>query len=112
MASGKHDFVTLISEYSINYRDISDEIRFRVLLRSNLILGIERWYLQVYKEKDAIFTHFLKEGSVELQYDCMLRKLQLDCQDMSFVDKLIKKIIVGRHDFGNGYGISWFYEYE
>lgn len=111
-SSSKYNIMTCIDSFNLNYRDIDDEIKFTVLLSSNHILRTERWYLQVYKDKRVFFTHFIKQDSLSWKHSTPLRMMQIDFQDMSFIDKIIKDIIVDKYDFGNGFGSYWSFKYE
>lgn len=110
--SSRWNVMTCMHEYTLHYRDINNGIKVTVLLRSDTFSGFERWYLQVYNGEEIFFTHFVKQESVGKEQCTPLRMGQLDFQDLSFIDKIIMKIISNEYDFGDGYGDDWFYFYK
>ncbi|CAM4430682.1 hypothetical protein SAMN06265348_1251 [Pedobacter westerhofensis] len=110
--SSKYNIMTCVSEYRFNYSNISDEIKFKVLLISNPFRKEELWGLEVYKDNEPFFTHIIKKDPISLQHDTAIRMMQLDFQDVSFIEIIIKEIIKNKYDFQDGYGSYWFYEYE
>jgi hypothetical protein len=110
--SSEYDAMTCVSQYSFNYRNLLNEIKFKVLLISNPADKVEIWGLQVYKFEEPFFTHILKKDRVNSYDNTALRMMQLDFHDVSFVETIIKKVISNKYDFKDGFGIHWFYQYQ
>ena len=111
--SSKHNLMTGLQEYSINYSDKNDVIRFTVYLRSIPMLKLERWYLTVNNEQGApVFTHFLAEEMLPEVSDPDMRIGILDFQDLSSIDKKIKDIINGSYEFERSFDQYCNYRYN
>lgn len=110
--STKENLMTCICEFTFKYIDISNEIKFKVVLISNRIRKEDIWSLEVYKDKFPFFTHLIKKEPIASNISTAMRMMQLDFQDVFFIEKKIESIIENKYDFQDGYGIYWFYEYE
>lgn len=104
--------MSCVSEYRFKYFDISDEIKFKVLLISNPVSQQELWGLEVYKNKEPFFTHIIKTEPIGSQLDPAFRMTQLEFQDLPDIESVMKVIIENRYDFNDGHGSCWFYKYD
>lgn len=80
--SHSYNTMSCVSEYRFKYFDISDEIKFKVLLISNPVNQQELWGLEVYKNKEPFFTHIIKTEPIGSQLDTAFRMTQLEFQEL------------------------------
>ena len=111
-SSGKWDTMNVLQTFSINYLDLSNIIRFTILLRCIPTIRKERWYLIVNDLVGTqIFTHYLHENDMEYVIDTPFRIGILDFQDLSEIDKKIKNIIRGTFEFEKDFSLYCDYKY-
>ena len=110
--SSNHNLSTGMKDYSINYRDVNDVVRFTIYLRSNPKTLSDRWYLIVYDIKgNALFTHFLLQETLTSVFEPGMM-MRLDFQDLSTFDRIIKKIINGDYEFEKNFDHFSSYSYS
>lgn len=112
-SGGKWDIMSGLQTFSINYLDLSNIVRFTILLRCIPIIRKERWHLIVNDQVGIpIFTHYLHEDDMENIIDTPFRMGILDFQDLSTIDKKIKKIIKGMYEFEKDFSLYCEYKYQ
>ena len=98
--SNSENMMTRVVTYEIPYFDIQETERFKIILRSNQIQQIDRWYVQV-NNIDGIpsLTTFIKEIEVGSQLAASFRMHQLDFCNITWIEKEIKKMLVGKFKY-------------
>jgi len=92
---GHHDYMNCIQTMNIPYRDANEISRFIVIIRHYEVLKLEKWYIQMNSDKgDPIVTIFIKEMIQRGKVDLSTKSFQVDFSDITWVEKIIKKIIV------------------
>ncbi|MNR29864.1 hypothetical protein D3C85_1472800 [compost metagenome] len=92
--------------------DLSDIVRFSILLRCLPDVGLEKWYLTVYDTSgSSIFTHFLYEELIVHNIAVPFRMGILDFQDLSSIDRILERIIQGAYEFEKNFNQFCGYQY-
>lgn len=99
-SSSSHSLMSGLQEYTIHYKDVNNLARFTVILRCIPSAMLEKWYLTVNNNTGvAIFTHYLHEEIMTTIFNPPMRMGMLDFQDLSAIDRKIKKIIENSYEF-------------
>ena len=92
-----HNLMKCVETYHFSYYDINNIERFRVLVRDGVLLGLEKWYLQVnYDNGSAFFTMFLGDRNPEVFGSGPRKMTALNFINILWVEKIIKKILNGQ----------------
>jgi hypothetical protein len=111
-SSGKIDLMSGLQRFTINYLDLDNIVRFTILLRCIPVIKKERWYLIINdREGSPLFTHYLYEEEMEKIIDTPFRMGILDFQDLSEIDRKIKRIIKGTYEFDKDFNSYCDYKY-
>ncbi len=95
-----HDLMSGLQEYSIHYKDISNVTRFTIFLRCIPKVKLEKWYLTVNDINGiSVFTHYLHDEVMTVIFNPPMRMGMLDFQDLSAIERKIKKIIENSYEF-------------
>jgi hypothetical protein len=98
--NASHDIKNCIQTLHFKYFDHNNIALFEVVLRYSEVKKSEKWYIQVNLEDGSPYlTTLIKESEVESELPVPFKMNRLDFSDVSWIEKVIKKIIEGRYEF-------------
>lgn len=98
--SSSHNLMNGIQTFHFSYFDSEDIPKFKVIIRYIEREKKEKWYIQVNSSNGTpYFTTFVNEFFCESTISALSKMAQLDFGNITWIEKIIKKIIDQKYSF-------------
>lgn len=98
--SSSYEGMSCIETYEMSYFDIDNIERYKVILKSDIVNGIDKWYVQVNSKDGAPkLTTLIKQEERGNQPPFQFRMTQIDFSNITWIEQIIKKIMQGEYEF-------------
>lgn len=98
--NSSHNYKNCIQTFDFSYYDYADIPHFKVIMRYCEIEQNEKWYIQVNSANGSpLLTTFVNEFKRENKIATAFRMIQIDFENITWIEKIIKQIINGQYKF-------------
>lgn len=92
--NAEYDLMRCVQTFRFSYFNYFDIPEFEVIVRYFEVERIEKWYVQINLDKGKPYlTALIKETSFKTELPLPFKMMQMDFDDVYWIEKIIKKII-------------------